>query len=46
LFAAVTTIYILIAIRIEEHDLVGLFGDEYRKYRKQTSLILPIPKRK
>ncbi len=46
LFAAVTTVYILIAIRIEEHDLVGLFGDEYREYRKQTSLILPIPKPK
>lgn len=46
LFAAVTTVYILIAIRIEEYDLVGLFGDEYREYRKHTSLILPIPKRK
>jgi protein-S-isoprenylcysteine O-methyltransferase Ste14 len=33
LFAAVTTAYILVGILLEEHDLVGLFGDEYRRYR-------------
>ena len=29
LFAAVTTGYILIAVRLEEHDLIGTFGDRY-----------------
>jgi protein-S-isoprenylcysteine O-methyltransferase Ste14 len=28
LFAAVTTAYILVAIQLEERDLVALFGDE------------------
>jgi protein-S-isoprenylcysteine O-methyltransferase Ste14 len=41
LFAAVTTAYILIGIFLEERDLIGLFGDEYRQYRKQVSMLLP-----
>jgi methanethiol S-methyltransferase len=41
LFAATTTAYILIGIFLEERDLVELFGDEYRQYRKQVSMLLP-----
>jgi protein-S-isoprenylcysteine O-methyltransferase Ste14 len=41
LFAAVTTAYILVAIVLEERDLVTLFGDEYRKYRGRVPLLLP-----
>jgi protein-S-isoprenylcysteine O-methyltransferase Ste14 len=41
LFAAVTTAYILIGIFLEERDLIELFGDEYRQYRKQVSMLLP-----
>ena len=41
LFAAVTTAYILVGIFLEERDLVALFGDEYRQYRKQVSMLLP-----
>jgi methanethiol S-methyltransferase len=43
-FALVTTVYILIAIRIEEHDLVAVHGARYEQYQKQVSMILPIPK--
>jgi methanethiol S-methyltransferase len=41
LFAAATTAYILIAIQLEEHDLIGLFGDRYRRYRASVSMIVP-----
>ena len=41
LFAAVTTAYILIGIQLEEHDLVDLFGDEYRRYKERVSMLVP-----
>jgi len=44
LFAAVTTAYILVAIRFEEHDLVTYFGDEYRAYQKRVPMLLPLGK--
>ena len=43
-FAAATTAYILIAIQLEEHDLVAAFGDRYRVYREQVAMIVPVPK--
>lgn len=46
LFAAVTTAYILVAIQLEERDLIKGLGKDYVEYRKRVSMILPIPKRK
>ena len=43
LFALATTGYILIAIQFEERDLIGLFGDQYRRYREQVSMLIPWP---
>lgn len=34
---------ILIAIRFEEGDLIGLFGDYYVAYRKRVSMVVPMP---
>ena len=39
--AAGMTVYILIAIGYEEHDLVETFGDEYRTYRRATGKLIP-----
>lgn len=41
LFAAVTTAYILVAVRFEEHDLIGTFGDRYRAYRRRVPMLVP-----
>ena len=41
LFAAVTTTYIFVGIFLEERDLTELFGDDYRRYRAQVSMLIP-----
>ena len=46
LFAAATTAYILIALQLEERDLVGSHGERYRGYQRQTRMLLPIPRSK
>ena len=45
LFALATTGYILIAIQLEERDLIRLFGDQYRRYRRMSPCLLPLPGR-
>ena len=39
--AAVTTAYILVGIQLEERDLVGVFGDDYRRYRQRVAMLVP-----
>jgi len=43
LFSAVTTAYVLLAIQLEERDLVTFYGEDYRAYRRQVRMLLPIP---
>jgi protein-S-isoprenylcysteine O-methyltransferase Ste14 len=40
-FAVATLGYMLIAIQLEEHDLIGVFGDRYRAYKQQVGMLIP-----
>ena len=41
LLAAGMTVYILIAIRHEERDLVGMYGTIYQDYRRRAGMLIP-----
>jgi methanethiol S-methyltransferase len=45
-FALTTTAYVLIAIQLEERDMVSIHGTAYEEYRQQVSMLLPLPKKK
>jgi len=44
-YAIGTTVYILIAIQIEERDLVKFHGEAYESYRRQVSMLVPFKKK-
>ena len=41
LLALALSIYMLIAIRYEEHDLTDVFGEDYRRYRSGVGMLVP-----
>jgi protein-S-isoprenylcysteine O-methyltransferase Ste14 len=44
LFSVGATGYILIGAILEERDLITTFGDRYRDYRRNVSMLIPWPK--
>ena len=45
LFAACTTGDIVVAVHLEERDLIGALGDPYREYRCEVPMFVPHPMR-
>jgi protein-S-isoprenylcysteine O-methyltransferase Ste14 len=41
LFAVGTTAYIVIAIQLEERDLIAQHGDSYQRYRQSVPMLIP-----
>jgi len=44
LFAASATGYILIALQLEERDLVHFFGEKYLEYKRRVQMLIPFSK--
>jgi methanethiol S-methyltransferase len=45
LFSVATTAYILIALQLEERDLVRFHGVAYQEYQRRISMVVPLPRK-
>ena len=43
LFAAVVTAYVLVALQLEERDLLAYHGETYSAYQQQVRMLVPLP---
>ena len=40
------TLYVLIALQVEERDLLTAHGGDYADYQREVPMLLPIPRRR
>ena len=45
-FAIATTAYVLIAIQLEERNLISHFGATYADYKRRVGMLIPWPRGK
>lgn len=43
-FAIGTTIYMLVGIKLEEMDMIDIYGNLYQEYQQQVSMLIPLPR--
>lgn len=46
LLAAALSVFMIVAIRFEERDLIDVFGEDYVRYRASTGMLIPKPRRR
>jgi methanethiol S-methyltransferase len=46
LFAVATTAYILVAVQLEERDLMQIHGEDYGEYRRSVPMFIPTPRKR
>jgi protein-S-isoprenylcysteine O-methyltransferase Ste14 len=46
LFALVMTVYVLLAVPLEERELMHQIGERYRRYRDETPMLIPFLRRR
>ena len=46
IFAIATTAYMFVGMLLEEKDTAVLLGDDYKRYRREVSMIMPMPPKK
>ena len=44
-FALIVTIYVLVAVQLEEKDLIAEHGEAYKSYRRRVPMLIPFSRR-